>query len=357
MAVSHDSLEWTLRGRVVAWLAAVATGAAWLADDANARIAAAMLCAPLVVDFVAKQRRLHRTEIRVAPRRTVAGVHYQEALTVVHRGRGQLRECLLGEARTMRSEPFVLLPDLPAGQPVRIEVRQRSVQRSHALERVFALASTWPLGLLRARAIVSIPADLVTEPARVPLQAELVRAVAETTTAPLDRSLQAGPEFHSLREHQPDEDARAVHALRSASLGTLVRTVTHGRTPSRVGLVLDLRRPPGRPLTHGMRRFEWSLGAFASLLGLLRTRGAEAQVLVLAEDPADVVVRGPAQEHELLTLLAEASPCPHRALPDDLFHGLQRLEHCFWIPAGAYFAAPEFAAMPGTVTLVGGEIE
>ena len=357
MAVSHDSVELTLRGRVVAWLAALATGAAWLGDDANARIAAAMLCAPLIVDFVAKQRRLHRTEIRTAPRRTVAGAAYFEQLTIVHRGRGQLRECLLSEARTMRSEPFVLVPDLAAGQPVRIEVRQRSLQRSHALQRVFLLTSLWPLGLLRTRAVISIAADLVTEPARVPLQAELVRAVAETTATPWDRSLQSGPEFHSLREHQPDEDARAVHALRSASLGTLVRTVTHGRLPSRVGLVLDLRRPPGRPLTHGMRRFEWSLGAFASLLGLLRTHGAEAQVLVLAEEPADTIVRGPAQEHELLTLLAEATPCPHRTLPAQLFHELQRLQHCFWIPAGAYFAAPEFAAMPGTVTLVSGEME
>ena len=45
------------------------------------------------------------------------------------------------------------------------------------------------------------------------------------------------------------------------------------------------------------------------------------------------------------------------AKAEELFVAIQRLEHCFWIPAGAYLASPEFAAMPGKVTLVGGEYE
>jgi uncharacterized protein (DUF58 family) len=354
MAVSSTSLELTLRGRVLAWLAALAAGASWLGGDANARLAAAMLATPLLIDFLWKNRRVHRTEVRVAARRTTAGAPYNESITVVHRGRLPLRECLLVEPRTMRTEPPVLLPTLRTGVATRVQARQRSVHRSHVLERVFLLLSNWPLGMFRTRAVVRVDADLVTEPARVGLHAEIVRAIADTEAAPRDRSTLPGPEFHSLREHSPEEDARAVHALRSATLGTLVRRVTLGRMPRTVGIVLDLRRPPGRPLNQGGRRFEWSLGACASLLHLLRSRGAETRVLVLCSEPADLLVQGSARELELLTLLAEAGPSPHRAVPDETFATIRSLEFCYWIPAGGYLASPEFAAMPGRVTVIGG---
>ena len=357
MATSSTSIELTLRGRVLAWLAALAAGAAWLGGDPNARLAAAMLATPLLVDFIGKQRRLHQTELRVRARRTAVGTPFTESVTLTHRGRHPLRECLLAEPRTMRTEAPVLLPTLAPGVATRVELRQRSLQRSHVLERVFLLVSHWPLGMFRTRSVVSVAADLITEPARVPLQTDLVRAISDTEAAPRDRSQLPGPEFHSLREHQPEEDARAVHALRSAALGTLVRRVTHGRMPRQVGIVLDLRRPPGRALNQGLRRFEWSLGACATLLQLLRARDAEARVLVLAGEPADVLVQSPARATELLTLLAEASPSPHRTLPDELFATIRTLEHCFWIPAGAYLASPEFAAMPGPVTVVGGDYE
>jgi uncharacterized protein (DUF58 family) len=273
-----------------------------------------------------------------------------------HAGRRALRECLLHEPKTMRTEPPALLPELRAGTSQRVALRQRSGHRSHLLERVFLLSSTWPLGLFKTTVITKVPGDLITEPARVPLTAEIVHAVSATeataATAPL-----AGPEFHSLREHQPDEDARQVHALRSAATGVLVRTLHQGRMPRSVGIVLDLRRPPGRPLSRGNRRLEWSLGACAALLLLLRSRSAEALVLVLGEDSAVLPIQSPQQERELLTLLAEAGPSPHQALAPELFLRLRHLPHCFWIPAGSYFAAPEFAAMPGTVTLVGSDLE
>ena len=67
MATPNTTLELTARGKVVLWLAGLAAGAAWLGGDENARLAAAMLAAPLVVDFVAKQRRLHHTSVRVTP--------------------------------------------------------------------------------------------------------------------------------------------------------------------------------------------------------------------------------------------------------------------------------------------------
>ncbi|HEX5050149.1 MAG TPA: hypothetical protein VFZ65_00125 [Planctomycetota bacterium] len=357
MATPSSTVELTLRGRVVAWLAALAAGAAWLGDDANARLAAAMLTAPLLVDYVAKQRRLHHVEVRVGSRRTIAGALFTEHLTVVHRGRRCLRECLLAEPRTMRSEPAVLMPPIRPMQPTAIGYRARSLQRSHVLERVFLLVSTWPLGLFRTRAVLSVAADMITEPARVQLDAAIVQAIAEREVAPRHRTRLPGPEFHALREHLLDEDARGVHALRSASVGTLVRRVTQGRVPQTVGLVLDMRRPPGRSLYQGTRRFEWSLGACATLIAWLRARSAQLQVLVIDAEPTKYLVQGPAIENELLTLLAEASPTPHRPLSPELFEEVRRLEHCYWIPAGAYLASPEFAAMSTNVTIVGGDFE
>ncbi len=355
MATSTRSIEFTLSGRVVAWLAGLATGAAWIGDNANARLAAAMLVAPLLVDFLLKPRRLHETRIRLAPRRTVAGAAFTERLVVEHAGRLPLRECLVAEPRTMRTEPPALLVTLRAGTPGHVSYRARSLQRSHIVERVFVLMSMWPLGMFRARAIVAVAADLVTEPPRIPLSVEVVRAIAERQAAHVGSAPLPGADFHSLREHLPEEDARAVHALRSASLGTLVRRVTQGQLPHTAGLVLDLRRPPGRPLHQGARRFEWSLAACASLVAELRRRAARVIVLVIDAEPVSFTVQGPAQETDLLTLLSEATPAAHHPLRPDVFDALRRLEHCFWIPAGAYMASPEVAAMPGVVTVVGGD--
>ncbi|MCA8953149.1 MAG: DUF58 domain-containing protein, partial [Planctomycetes bacterium] len=186
------------------------------------------------------------------------------------------------------------------------------------------------------------------------LAPEVLTAVAEREAAPRDRSTLPGPEFHSLREHLPEEDARGVHALRSAALGTLVRRVTRGRMPRTVGVVLDLRRPPGRRLDGGARRFEWSLGACATVITALRARGAEIDVVVIDERPTRILVQSPQREVELLTLLAEASTTAHAPLPGGLLAALRGYERCYWIPAGSFLAAADRALLPAAVELVGG---
>lgn len=357
MAATTSSIELTMRGRVLAWLTALGASAAWLGEDPNARVAAALLAAPLLVDFVLKQRRLHETEIHLQARRTIASAPFTEQVTLTHRGRRPAHECLLVEPRTMRTEPPQLVPTLIPGQPQCVTYRGRSHFRSHVIERVFALTSSWPLGLFQTRSIIALTAELITEPARVRLPAEVLSAVAEREAAPRDRSALPGPEFHSLREHQPDEDSRGVHALRSASLGMLVRRVTRGRMPRTVGIVLDLRRPPNRPLDGGRRRFEWSLGACATLLTALRSRGAEVDVAVLDADPTRILAQSKARELELLTLLAEASPTTHRPLPPHLLDALRQYEHCYWIPAGSYQATTDHKELPAAIRVVGGDPE
>ena len=352
MATPNSSLELTPRGKAVVWLAVLAGGAAWLGDDENARVAAALLAAPVVVDFVAKQRRLHFTTIRVAPRTTMAGALYTERVCVEHRGRRPLRHCRMREPRTMRGEPAALLPTLTPFRSQPLELRQRSAVRSHVLERVFVLESEWPLGMFASRSVVSAAAELITEPARVPLRADVLDAAAEAESPPIDRAPLEGPEFYALREHTADEDARGVHALRSAALGTLVRRVTRGRTPATVGVVLDLRRAPGTPRGRGLRRCEWSLGACATLVEELLRRGSQARVLLVDATPELLDVHSPGQCTELMTLLAEASLSAHVAVPAPLLSEFETLTHSYWIAAGGFVQAPELRALPGDAVVL-----
>lgn len=356
MAAPIRTFELTTRGHVLAWLCAGSAMAAWLSGDENARLAAAMLLAPLLVDFVLKPRGLALVSARIAPRRIAAGAPFVEAVHLQHHGTRPLRECLLHEPKTMRDQR-TLVDRLEPGTKRRLELHCRSSTRSHQLERVLLLQSSWPLGFFAVRASLVVSSELVTEPARVRLRAEVVQAVADRDPAPRDRSLLPGAEFHSLRDHLPEEDARGVHALRSAMLGSLVRRVTHGRLPREVGLVLDLRRPPGRPLTRGSRRFEWSLGAAATLVETLLARDARVRVLVFASRTARHFVEGPAQLRDLLTFLAEAAASPHRALELGVLDELHQHEHCFWIPAGGFLTADEANRLAGPVTVIGGDTE
>lgn len=352
MATPHSSTELTSRGKVFLCLAGLAAGAAWIGGDENARLAAAMLAAPILIDFVAKQRRLHFTGVRLAARRTVAGAVYIETLHVEHQGRRPLRNCQLYEPRSMRGEPAVLLPTLQPFEPQRIDVRQRSLIRSHVLERVFVLESQWPLGMFATRSVVSAETDLITEPMRASLRADVLDAAADAEIAPVDRSMLPGPEFQALREYLPEEDARGVHALRSASLGTLVRRVTRGRMPRTIGVVLDLRRPPGQPRGRGLRRCEWSLGACASLVEELHRRGSVSRVLVVDTEPEQIEVKDASQLTELMTMLSEASLSMHHGLNPELLANIELLSHCYWIPAGGFTRAPELRDMPGRVSLI-----
>ncbi|MFK7740852.1 MAG: DUF58 domain-containing protein [Planctomycetota bacterium] len=352
MALSNTTIELTARGKIVAWLAGLAAGAAWIGGDPIARLAAALLTAPLLLDFLAKQRRLHHASVRVAPRRTISGALFSETLQIEHHGRRRLRHCLLYEPRTMRGQPAVLLPTIAPLESAQITVRQRSTIRSHVLERVFSLQSSWPLGMIETKSVIIAETDLVTLPAPVALGGDILAAADEDEAALANRSPLPGPEFHALREHLADEDVRGVHALRSASVGTLVRRVTRGRQPRTVGIVLDLRRAPGTPQGTGLRRFEWSLGACATLVESLHARGAEIEVHILDTTPERVFVREAAQVKALLTTLSEASLSSFHEFEPEVLQDLEKLAHCYWIPAGGHLEANEIRARQDRITFV-----
>lgn len=343
MASPRQSFETTARGRVVLALAAGSLLGAWLSGDANVRLAAGMLLAPVAVDFARKPRNLNGITVHVPPRRTVVGAPFRDEL-VLQLQRGQpVRDLLVAERRTRGQPAFVA--KLGTGARTTTVLGCVSGERSHLLERVFELRTEWPLGLFRVSATAVVATDFVTEPRRVPLRRDVVRAAAERQPSPHTRSHLPGDDFHALREHQPSEDARGVHALRSAALGSLVRTVVRGRLPRQIGIVLDLRRPPGRPLHQGRNRFEWSLSACATLLDEFRAAAATVHVFTIGTRTVHTVVQEQPQLRDLLTLFAELTASPHRPLEPHALLDLNGLETCYWIPAGGYHAQSEHSGL------------
>jgi len=352
MATSR-SLEPTARGRILLALAGASVLGAWLSGDANVRLAAALLTAPLVVDLIKKPRGLTAVAVHVAPRRTVVGAPFHDEVRLENRGAATLREVMVGEERT-RAAP-ALVDALRPGAAARAVLACTAPHRSHRRERTFELQTEWPLGLFRARAVAVAATDFVTEPRRTPVPVAALRASALSCAAPQTQRQLPGDDFHALREHDLAEDARGVHALRSATLGTLVRTVVRGQQPQQIGIVLDLRRPPGRHLHHGRGRFEWGLGACAALLDEFTARAVSVAVVVIGAHTVHARVRSPAEHRELLTLLAEAAAVPHRALEPGALDDLLRLEHCIWIAAGGFLARAEHAPLPQGLHVLDGE--
>jgi hypothetical protein len=353
MPASRRSLEPTARGRILLALAGASVLGAWLSGDPNVRLAAALLTAPLVVDLARKPRGLAAVAVHVAPRRTVVGAPFHDEVRLENRGAATLRELVVAEERT-RAAP-ALVDALRSGATARTVLACTAPHRGHRRERSFELQTEWPLGLFRARAVAVAATDFVTEPRRTPVPVAALRASAASCAAPQTHRQLPGDDFHALREHDLAEDARGVHALRSAALGELVRTVVRGQHPQQIGIVLDLRRPPGRHLHHGRGRFEWGLGACATLLDEFTARAVTAVVVVIGAATVHARVRSPAEHRELLTLLAEAAPGPHRALEPDALGGLVRLEHCIWIAAGGFLQRGEHTALPAGLHVLDGE--
>ena len=351
MASARSSIELTARGRILAALASVTLLGAWLSGDLTVRIAAALLAAPILVDLAGTCRVLKSLRLHVLPRRTVVGAPFHEEVRLSNPANQAVRELLVYEPRT-RGIP-TLLDHLRPNQYTSVRLACRSPARSHLLERVFELQTTWPLGIFAARATAIVSADLVTEPARVSLNPRLLHETDECDPAPHLRSNLPGDEYYSLREHQPTEDARGVHAMRSASMGTLVRTITHGRLPRKIGIVLDLRRPPKRRLKIGVRRLEWSLGACATLLDTFQSTETVVHLWMLGSATAKTLVLDTKTHRDVLTILAEAQASPYRQLESTALEGLEQMERCFWIPAGGYHAKSEHADANIDVQMIG----
>lgn len=351
MVTPHSSTALTGRGKIILWLASISASVAWISGDENARLATAILAAPIFVDFVAKQRRLHLTSVSIAPRRTVAGSFFIEHVQIEHRGNRPLRNCCLYEPLLMHNEPAVLLPTLKPFETHCIALREHSLNRSYSIQRVIVLESQWPLGIFATSSVVTTECELVTEPIRAALNVDFQNRSAATQTTSVDRE-KTGPEFYELREHLTGNDIRSVHALRSAALGTLVGRVSREPTAQTTGVILDLRQQPGQPEHQGDRQLESSLRACAALTEQLLQRGSAQRVLVIDTKPQLFDIDNSFELTGLMTLLSKASLSPHYAIEPSIFLRLESLSQCYWIAAGGYTRAPELLDTDKEITVI-----
>src|SRR5262249_25008514 len=148
--VAKTAVELTVRGRLLVLLACLALFAAWFSGDVNARLAAAMLLAPLLVDFTLVPRHLHRVQLLVRPRRPVAATAFRGEVEL-HCPRRGLREVMVHEPRTAVAGGTTLVERLVRGRTV-VHLQARSNQRSRVDHRQLVLHCEWPFGFFAAEA-------------------------------------------------------------------------------------------------------------------------------------------------------------------------------------------------------------
>jgi uncharacterized protein (DUF58 family) len=350
----QGAIELTARGRLCLILLHLTAGAAWLTGDDNARLAASVLAAPFLVDLLFKALRAPRLGLTLAPRRTEAGATFVESFELANQTTVRAAAALrVSEPRTATPAGAAFVATLAPGATILARLASRSRRRGRIEERSFTVDSHWPLGMFRWHATLTVVAELITEPARVPLDPEILAALEAGREDPRpDRQID-GREFFALREYRSGEDARHVHARRSASLGVLVTKVFRLRREPECSLVLDLRRQPGTPPSINNRPFERCLGITASLCDELVARNARLRCLVLDGDVREWRVECASTAREFLAFLAVVQSVPYRPLAKSLSTLLASNEQCFWIPAGGHLRAAERQSLDAVHVLEG----
>lgn len=353
----QTSLGPTYRGRVLLLLGFLAALAALLSGDSSVRLAAAVLLAPFVVDLAWGGTQLPALKLLISRRRTQAGAPFQETLILQSASstRG-VSDLYLREPRTETYAGGVFIPRLAAGRQSTLPMPARTRTRGRFPQRVLVAVSSHPLGLFRRTAVLRCNSEMVSEPARVHLPSHVLEALERPQVEATSRDERGDDEFHHMREYSAGEDARLVHALRSASSGLLVRRVLRNQQHPEACIVLDLRRAPGRSPRLGSRRLEWSLGATAHLVDRMCARSTVITVLVLGREEHTITIRNDSEAEDFLGLLAEARSTPHWQVSPETLERMGHIQQCLWVPAGGFMATKDRAAIGDPVLVTGWEM-
>lgn len=336
----NTNLEVTYRGRVLLLLGILATFAAWINKGSSVRLASAILMAPILIDFLWGGLRLPPMRLIMRRRRTENGAPFAEFFTLQNLSpRRSVVDLHVREPRTDTYAGGFFIHHLDPGQTEVLRVPARTRSRGRIYSRSVVAVSSYPLGLIRRSTVLRAETELVSEPSRVRLPRRVMHVLERD--APEDASLNAigEDEFHSLREYAVGEDARFVHAMRSAATGTLVRRIMHHQQQHEACLILDMRRPPGRSIRAGSRRLEWSLGATATVVDAMKLRSTTLTCFVIGDRDERWVLNGTERVDDFLTHLAEARPVGHRPLTQGFLDEVERFETCLWVPAGGFKAS------------------
>lgn len=356
-----STLSLTYRGRVLILLGFLALLADLVSEkrDVNntLQLAAAMLLAPFLVDLMWAGMSLPDMLLRIRRRRTETGSPFEETMLLQSNARGRsVTDLHLSEPRTETFAGGVFVPRLSAGQTVEVPFPARTRLRGRFQQRVVVATSSYPLGLFRRSTVLLGDNEMVSEPTRMRLPPHVLEALERPEVETVSHELVGDDEFHHLREYNPEEDARYVHALRSAATGTLVRRVLRNQQHPEACIVLDLRRPPGRSARLGSRRLEWSLGATANLIDRMRDHGTVATILVIGPEVKLFTVADNDEAADFLAFLAEARSTLHWQPDEAAFSQARDIERCLWVPAGGFKATQDRAVMGEPVLVTDWEV-
>lgn len=338
----QSKLELTPRGQACLLLINLTAGAAWLTGDINAQLATGMLGSVFFLDWVYKKLRKPRIDLVVKPRRTHAGRVFLDSIEV--RNRSTLygvHHITLSEPRLNTLAGGAYIEEIPAGGAWIPRISARSRRRNRIRKRSFELSSSYPFSMFRWHGTIDVATDLVSEPARVQLDRELLESMGRGFQAQETGQRDMGNEFFCLREYQEGEDARHLHAARSASLGVLVTRRFRGDRDPEVAIILDLRRKPGTLVPMSSRTLEQYLGITASIVDRLSQTASSIHIFTLDGANRHWLIESPSEAREFLVYLAETGSVPYFAFDPLDLPELAKSDSQLWIPAGGYRPSAE----------------